>query len=271
MDKPLSEPNLVPTERVSQLQSLADVLAEVSQKKALVNEIAAALPDELFFVDIPCDEFYQQVLAGMHSSFVQSVEVSSGANQLQLNRPVLSVASYLNQEDFPEKRVAAFSSTTLSRRSHYLVVPSNGEFHYYRCPGVDSGGPFIDLAGDILPFEEALYILDKSIYYVPQRDLVRRRVRKTNVLHVRTSTITISDVHSGSLTSAPPRARPQSNAESATDVGIPGAAVTGDVVTDIESEELQAASLAFQDQIGALLGVSSQEEIVWENPDNPQS
>lgn len=173
----------------------------------------------------------------------------------------------------------SFTNTILIRRSGYLVTMlADGTIGYFKCPPlkeeVNPNDLWFYLAGPAPILQESLFIRNKEVYLVSERDLRRRRIRKSSRLQIKKTTVSYDDIISGNLSPIPSsRSRKQTSGASAEasavrDLGPdPNDNGTG---PDSALAELEAINLAFSEQVRALLGATSEEEIEWQTPENPQ-
>jgi len=185
----------------------------------------------------------------------------------------VGVKALLPDYVFPVEVQKAFSSETLARRSGYLVEMRDGAFHYFQAP-VEERTHWFEFVNPVPRLRGALFLWDKQIYFVTADDLARGRVRKQRLLPLKRGTLYYADLLTPNIFPYGRDPDPSYSSPSNVDTSSPPPASlrprSGSANETSEDEDLLAAEMAFQDQICAVLGVSSPEEIVWEKENNPQ-
>lgn len=167
----------------------------------------------------------------------------------------------------PRPPKPSFTQEILIRKSDYLVTVKDDKFHYYRCQ-VEEVGNFFNMKLPPPILSDALFIKDKEIYFVMERDVRRRHIRKARKLPLKKSTITYDDIinhnvfpvapskstKGGKLAESSPQTAGLGAGSLDSDLGgSPGAA---------ENQEQKEADVAFEEQIRTLFG-NPFEEIEW--------
>lgn len=189
-------------------------------------------------------------------------------------------------EDIIPLSKSVTTSSTLVRNSKKYIVPFNNQFYMYPLmleahPTSKDMFKMVHPIPDIL--REGMVVVDSEIYYVKLEDLRRGIVRKSRRLPIPTKrTITYKDFLDGLActqtqdlpdshyySSAAVATRRASITARETSSGVnqaqstSGTANSGSFATDPESEleaELREIAMAYEDQVGALLGNDDSQE-----------
>jgi hypothetical protein len=225
-----------------------------------------------FFSSLPeSSENYIDSIAGAFHPEIQRLRAEG-----KLFSPLLKIdkilPSGLEGKARPPKN--SFTQDILIRKSGYLVTIQDGKFHYYGCP-VEDVGNFFAMKKPPPVISDALFIKDKEIYFVMERDVRRRHIRKARKLPLKKSTITYDDILSHNVLPVAPSkpARGDSSTQSSPQIAGLGADSSdsdlGGSPKLTENQEQKEIDVAFEEQIRTLLG-NPFEEIEWDTSQDSQ-
>lgn len=148
-------------------------------------------------------------------------------------------------------------SETFKVKNNYYVVTDGNVFNYYpiKVEVTPEDKPFFRLEKSAPVLLEGVAIIDKKVYAVPLSDLMRRLVRKSREINL--------EVVNGSFNTSSDATAADSTLPPSPDVA--GTKAIQPIVKrrsnrEIEVEIGEAADIAWQDQVRALLSVVSEEE-----------
>jgi len=257
------------------------VSAEEQAAIERAKQTLAGFPNH-FFWDTGGDfraTFYQDEVLPNLSPAVEKIRASREMNVTRLIKDSYPLPrTTLSGVALVRSSRPAFRSPTLIRKSGYYVVLRNEHFNYFRCLAEPSGEHLLKMTKAPPIFSEGVYILNKEVFFVTEKDLRKGIIRRSRKLTLKRLAITYADILNDTLLpgggtpatsdAADPRALSDALA------APPGTIEDPDDLGSLSASELaerQAIDLAFNEQIRELLGASSQEEVQWETSEDTQS
>lgn len=160
-------------------------------------------------------------------------------------------------------------TTTLTKRSGYLIIPSGGEFFYYKIdPPTPSGNHLYRFKPPAVR-KEGFVVIDKDLYFVTFQDIERGVIRKSRKIEVKKGAITYEMFQKGEFkplqkSEKDPAENPlgkSPNTTSSNHSGLPRRVEDESRLDEyFEDEDLEAANLAFKEQERTLQNIFFEKE-----------